>query len=167
MTKFAKFLFAAAICSAGVAYAGETEFLQSLDGSWRGSGTVRLRVNSSPMTVSCKFETETTESSLALKGKCTSLLIFSRVIAADLQVEGAEYSGSYVGGGTGPAGLLGNRSGDSINLDIRWAKNVNGDRAAKMTIEKEGETGMRLTTIDTDPATGEAIITSRIDLKRT
>jgi hypothetical protein len=167
MIRFATLLFAAAICSTGVAYAGETEFLQSLDGSWRGSGTVRLRVNSSPMKVSCKFETDATGTSLALKGKCTSLLIFSRVIGADLQVDGEDYSGSYVGGGTGPAGLLGNRSGDAINLDIRWAKNVNGDRAAKMTIEKMGETGMRLTTIDTNQATGENIITSRIDLKRT
>jgi len=166
MIRFATFLLAATIFSAGVASADEAEFLQSLDGSWRGSGTVAVRADASPMKVACSFKTDTTASSLALNGKCTSLAVFSRVIGADLQVQGADYSGSYVGAGTGTAGLSGNRSGDSINLSIRWAKDVNGDRAAKMTIEKVGETGMRLTTTDTHPTTGESIITSRIDLKR-
>jgi hypothetical protein len=166
MTKLATLLLAATICSAGVAHADEAEFLQSLDGSWRGSGTVEVRADASPMKVSCKFNTDTTASSLALNGKCTSLAIFSRVIGADLKVQGADYSGSYVGAGTGTAGLSGKRAGDSINLDIRWAKDVNGDRSAKMTIERVGETGMRLTTTDTHPTTGESIVTSRIDLKR-
>jgi hypothetical protein len=35
-----------------------------------------------------------------------------------------------------------------------------------MTIEKVGDSGMRLTTVDTDPKTGESIVTSRIDLRR-
>lgn len=35
-----------------------------------------------------------------------------------------------------------------------------------MTIEKVGASGMRLTTVDTDPKTGKAVVTCRIDLRR-
>ena len=56
--------------------------------------------------------------------------------------------------------------GNAINLAIRWAKEVNGDRIAKMTIEKIGSTGMRLTTVDTDPKTGKSVVTSQINLRR-
>ena len=76
------------------------------------------------------------------------------------------YSGSYVGAGTGTAGLTGKRSGNAINLGIRWAKEVNGDRTARLTVEKVGENGMRLTTVDNDPKTGKNVITSQINLRR-
>jgi hypothetical protein len=75
-------------------------------------------------------------------------------------------AGSYTGAGTGPAGLGVRRSGNLINLAITWAKDVNGDRRAQMNIEKVGETGIRLTTIDTDPKTGKSVVTSRINLRR-
>ncbi len=58
------------------------------------------------------------------------------------------------------------RSGNAIKLAILWAKEVNGDRSARMTIEKIGSNGMRLTTIDTDPKTGKGIVTSQINLRR-
>ena len=77
------------------------------------------------------------------------------------QDEWGTYSGSYVGAGTGIAGLNGKRSGNAINLAIRWAKEVNGDRSARMTIEKIGSDGMRLTTVDTDPRTGKALSPAR------
>jgi hypothetical protein len=65
-----------------------------------------------------------------------------------------------------PAGLSGNRSGNALVLGIHWAKKVNGDRAAQLRLEKIGDNGMRLTTIDKDPATGKTIVISRIDLSR-
>jgi translation initiation factor 2 alpha subunit (eIF-2alpha) len=61
---------------------------------------------------------------------------------------------------------MGKRSGDAIDLDIHWAKDVNGDREAQMKIEKIGADGMRLTTVDTDPKTGKSVLTSQIDLSR-
>ena len=61
------------------------------------------------------------------------------------------YKGTYIGSSTGPAGLSGKRSGNALNLGIRWAKDVNGDRSAKLRLEKVGDNGMRLTTVDTDP----------------
>jgi hypothetical protein len=170
MTKIiAKLLLAAALFSLfyeGAAYADESKFLGSLDGNWSGTGTVKLRADSSPVRVSCKFKSDTTASSLELDGKCTGFVVVSRNIGANLKAQGANYRGSYVGSATGTAGLAGKRSGNSINLGIRWAKEVNGDRVARLTIEKLGETAMRLTTVDTHPTSGKSIITSRIDLRR-
>ena len=94
------------------------------------------------------------------------MLIVSRAIGADLKANGTKYSGSYVGAGTGTAGLSGSRSGNAINLGIRWAKEVNGDRKARMTVEKVGENGMKLTTVDVDPETGKSVVTSQINLSR-
>ena len=62
--------------------------------------------------------------------------------------------------------MSGKRSGNKINLGIQWAKEVNGDRTAKMTIEKVGSQGMSLTTVDTDPETGKSVVTSLINLRR-
>ena len=80
-------------------------------------------------------------------------------------MDGETYTGSYVGAGTGTAGLAGSRQGDTINLAIRWAKEVNGDREALLRMEKTAG-GMTITTIDTDMATGEEIVTSEIKLTR-
>lgn len=162
-------LLAACIAPAGgfAAHANDGEFLGSLEGSWAGKGTVKVRTNSDPINVDCTFSTDTSDTSLSLDGKCRGLVIVSRAISADLTASGTSYKGSYTGAGTGVAGLSGKRSGDAINLGIRWAKEVNGDRAAQMTVEKVGENGLRLTTVDEDPKSGERVVTSRIDLRRT
>ena len=160
------FLSATPLCFAAIAHAGEADFLKSLDGNWSGKGTVKVRVNSLPMTVSCKFSADTTERWLSLDGNCTGFLGFSRAIGAIIKSNGSTYSGSYVGAGTGPAGLNGKRAGNTLELGILWAKQVNGDRNAKMTIEKIGSDGMRLSTIDTDPRTGKSVVTSEINLRR-
>lgn len=152
--------------SGSIARADDPAFLKSIAGSWSGKGTVKVRANSPSMNVTCSFTSATTPQSLLLDGKCTSLAIFSRAISANLKARGTQYAGSYVGAGTGTAGLGGQRAGDKINLGITWAKEVNGDRRAQMTIEKVGDTGMRLTTVDTDPKTGKSIVTSCIDLRR-
>jgi hypothetical protein len=160
------FISASVLSFGAIAHAGEAEFLKFLDGSWSGKGTVKVRVNSSPMNVSCKFSSDTTDSTLSLDGNCTGLMGFSRAIGAVIKTNGSTYSGFYVGAGTGTAGLNGKRSGNAIKLGIRWAKEVNGDRSAKMTIEKIGSNGMRLTTVDTDPKTGKSVVTSQINLRR-
>ena len=103
---------------------------------------------------------------MSLDGKCTGLVVISRAIGADLRTDGKSYTGTYVGSSTGPAGLVGKRSGNALNLGIRWAKEVNGDRAARLRLEKIGDDGMRLTTTDTDPSTGEKIVISEINLRR-
>ncbi|WP_246706330.1 MULTISPECIES: hypothetical protein [Rhizobium] len=156
----------ASMLMAGSAIADESAFLKTLAGNWSGKGTVKVRTNAPTLKVTCRFKSDANASSLALNGRCTSLAIFSRVISANLRASGETYTGSYVGAGTGTAGLGGKRAGNAINLAIKWAKEVNGDRRAQMTIEKTGASGMRLTTIDTDPATGRSVVTSRIELRR-
>lgn len=91
----------------------------------------------------------------------------TREISADLKASGAGYTGVYIGSRTGPAQLNGSRAGNALSLGIRWAKEVNGDRKAQLTVEKTSGDGMRLTVTDTDPKTGKTMVTSRIDLKRT
>ncbi len=69
--------------------------------------------------------------------------------------------------GHGVAGLNGKRLGNAIKLAIHWAKEVNGDRSARMTIEKIGSKGMRLNTVDTDrPKSGKSVVTGQINLRR-
>ncbi|SIQ46340.1 hypothetical protein SAMN05880590_104225 [Rhizobium sp. RU35A] len=147
-------------------YADEAAFLRSMAGTWSGKGIVKVRTTSPTVSVTCRFQANTTPQSLSLNGKCTSLAIFSRSISASLRATGSKYAGSYIGAGTGPAGLGGQRAGNTINLGVTWAKEVNGDRRAVMTIEKIGNSALRLTTIDTDPGTGRSVVTSRIDLRR-
>lgn len=161
-------LIAAVVAPIGgfAAHASDGDFLTSLEGSWAGKGTVKVRTNASPVNVNCTFKTDATDTSLSLDGKCRGLVVVSRAISADLTANGTSYKGTYTGAGTGVAGLNGQRSGDAINLGIRWAKEVNGDRSARMTVEKVGSNGLRLTTVDEDPQTGERVVTSQIDLAR-
>lgn len=148
------------------ARADESAFLHSLEGNWAGKGSVKVRVRSPTIRVSCKFKSRAEAASLSLDGNCRGLLVFSRHVTATLQADGSKYSGSYVGAGTGPAGLKGVRTGSAIDLGITWAKPVNGDRKAVMTVEKNGNNGMTLTTTDVDPKTGKNVVTSRIELQR-
>ncbi|MEI2297360.1 hypothetical protein [Ensifer sp. MJa1] len=151
---------------AGSARADEGAFLKSLGGSWAGAGTVRIRTNMSPINISCNFSSEANGLALSMEGVCRGMLLISRSIDAQLRYSGSTYSGSYLGPRGGRAGLNGSRRGDAINLTIRWAKEVNGDRSADLILRKVGANGMRLTTLDVDPASGRRIVTSEINLKR-
>ena len=163
----ARVLLAASVSfGASASGASESDFLTSLKGNWSGTGMVKVRANSSPIKVSCKFASDATPSSLALNGNCRGMVVVSRAISANLKASGARYSGSYTGAGTGKAGLNGRRRGNAINLAIRWAKEVNGDRDARLVVEKVGANGMKLITVDRNPATGKDIVTSQINLRR-
>ena len=166
MTRTLGLLTAAMLCIAAPAHAADGAFLKSFAGSWVGKGTVKVDADSKPIKINCKFASDATESSLSLDGKCTGYVVFSRAIGADVKTDGKTYTGTYKGSSTGPAGLSGNRSGNALVLGIRWAKEVNGDRAAQLRLEKVGDNRMRLTTMDKDPATGKTIVISQINLNR-
>lgn len=167
MTKVFGILAAAAFCvSASPVIADDAEFLASFAGSWNGKGKFRISAGSSPMSVSCSFDAETSATSLSLDGKCRGMVVMSRKIGVTLETNGEGVSGSYVGSTTGPAGLSGRREGSAFDLSIRWAKAVNGDREAQMKVEKVGEDGMKLITTDIDPETGQAVVTGEITLSR-
>lgn len=166
MTKCIGLLAALMLFIGGPAHAADASFLKSLAGSWVGKGSVKVDAGSQPINITCKFASRATDSSLSLDGKCTGYVVFSRVIGADVQTDGKSYTGIYTGSSTGPAGLSGKRSGNALILDIHWAKEVNGDRSALLKLEKVGDQGMRLTTVDKDPATGKNIVISEINLRR-
>lgn len=155
-----------AFTMAEAARADESVFLQSLEGKWEGKGAVRVRTTAPSMTVSCTFDSSTTPSSLALEGSCTGLMVISRALAVNLKSSGGRYTGSYTGSATGVARLSGARRGSAIHLGILWAKNVNGDRNAQITMRKVGNNGMVLTTTDMDPQSRKPVITSEINLVR-
>ena len=159
-------LVASALCFGSAAHAADADFLKSLEGNWAGKGSVKVDADSSPINVNCKFASDTTASSMALDGSCTGLVVVSRDIGANIKTDGKSYTGTYIGSSTGPAGLSGKRSGNALNLGIRWASDVNGDRKAQLRLEKVGDNGMRLTTTDKDPATGKSVVISDINLRR-
>ena len=148
------------------AIAGDADVLASFAGSWSGKGKFRLTTGSSPVTVSCALDADASPTSLSLDGKCRGMVVVSRKIGVKLKADGAGFSGSYVGSTTGPAGLSGSLSGNAFDLSIRWAKAVNGDREAQMRVQKVGENGMKLTTVDVDPRTGKQVVTCEISLSR-
>lgn len=167
MTRAFGVLTAAALCVSSVpAFADDAAFLASFAGSWSGKGKFRITTGSSPVTVSCAMDASASATSLSLDGKCRGMVVVSRKIGVTLKTSGEGVSGSYVGSTTGPAGLSGARQGNAFDLSIRWAKVVNGDRNAKMKVEKVGERAMKLTTIDVDPKTGKTVVTGEIDLTR-
>ena len=159
-------LVASALCFGSAAHAADADFFKSLEGNWAGKGSVKVDADSSPINVNCKFASDTTASSMALDGSCTGLVVVSRDIGATIKTDGKSYKGTYIGSSTGPAGLSGKRSGNALNLGIRWASDVNGDRKAQLRLEKVGDNGMRLTTTDKDPATGKSVVISDINLRR-
>ncbi|HVK91650.1 MAG TPA: hypothetical protein VM468_09675 [Mycoplana sp.] len=148
------------------AMADESAFLQSLVGTWSGKGTVIMRIGKPAINVNCSLNSTAEAASVAMKGTCRGLLVVSRKISAELNAKGASYSGIYVGPSGGRSALSGNRRGDSINLSVRWSKDVNGDRTARMMIQRVGADGLRLRTVDRDLATGKSIATSDILLRR-
>ncbi len=148
------------------AAAAEADFLKSLAGNWNGAGTVMIRIGRNPINVNCDFATTAGASDFSMKGNCRGLLVVRRAVSADLTVSGDRYTGTYVGPSGLPSALSGSRRGNAINLSVRWPRPVNGDRNANMTIEKMGAGGLRLRTVDRDPATGETVVTSSIELQR-
>ncbi|MGX9146086.1 hypothetical protein [Mesorhizobium sp. 128a] len=166
MKSLACFVLAGCLMAAVDARADEADFLSSLQGNFSGKGTVKVTTDARTVNVSCTFNSDATSTSLSLDGNCRGLVVVTRAISADLKASGAKYSGVYVGSRTGPAQLAGSRSGNAINLGISWATEVNGDRKARLTVEKTSDDGMRLTVTDVDPKTGKSVVTSRIDLQR-
>lgn len=151
---------------ADTAVAGEAEFLKSLHGKWAGQGTVRLDIDSSPINVVCNLDSRATDTELSMTGRCKGMVVISGPIGADLKFNGAQYTGSYLRPTGGRAGLAGIRTGNAINLNIHWPNLVNGDRSANLTLQKLGDNGMRLVTVDVDPTSGDRVVISEIHLSR-
>jgi len=155
-----------AIFTVSAANADETDFLETLSGDWQGSGYVRLKPDTKPMTVSCSLDSRASGSALNMDGACRAKVVFSRRIGADLQATGKRYTGSYIGSRRGTARLSGTRSGNTLNLQVKWPDRGSGPREASMQVASLGTGRMRLVTVETHPQTGKQVVTSRIDFSR-
>jgi hypothetical protein len=165
-----KVLFAAALASAamlsGNAYAAEEDFLKSIEGNWTGGGKVLRKLGGENVSVTCNMKSDAQASSFSMGGSCRALLVVTRGFNAKVKTSGNSYSGTYVGVSGKPSTLSGSRKGNTINLNVTWANEMYGDRKATMTIQKVGNDGLRIRTIDRDPSSGKSIVTTHLDLRR-
>jgi len=155
-----------AVMSMSAAALTEKDFLQSLSGSWQGSGQVRLRPDSPPVPVVCTLSSRTNGVSLNLDGSCRAKVVFSRRIGVDLRAEGSRYSGTYVGSRRGVASLAGARTGDTLNLQIKWPDRGDGARVANMQLASSTPGEMRIVTIERHPQTRAKVVTANIQFSR-
>lgn len=153
-------------CLAAEANASEAGFLKALAGDWGGKGMILTKIGGTEINVSCSLRSDASASSFSMNGKCRGLAVVTRAFSANVRVTGQRYSGTYLGPAGQPSRLVGSRQGNAINFDVTWAQVTNGDRKAKMTIEKIGSNRLRLQTVDRDLASGRSVVTSRIDLQR-
>ena len=160
---------AALICSsllASGAHASEEDFLKSIEGQWTGGGKILTKLGGKNVNVSCHMKSDANASRFSMDGTCRALVVVTRSFTANVEASGTRYSGNYVGASGKPPRLAGSRQGNTINLDVTWANEIYGDRAARMTIQKVGENGLRIQTIDRDPQSGKSIVTTVLDLRR-
>ncbi|ABC93975.1 hypothetical conserved protein (plasmid) [Rhizobium etli CFN 42] len=153
-------------CLPAESTASEAGFLQSLAGEWSGTGMVLTKIGGANLKVSCTLRSDAGASAVSMNGTCRGLAVFTRTFSATVNAAGERYTGKYVGPSGLPSKLAGSRKGAALNLRVTWARLVNGDRDAILTIEKVGQNRLRLQTVDKDPASGQPVVTSRIDLQR-
>ncbi len=157
-------LFCASLAASAVA--SEDDFLKSIEGQWTGGGQVLRKLGGEKVKVTCSMQSDANASSLSMDGSCRALVVVSRSFKANVTASGPSYSGNYTGVSGKASKLTGTRAGDTINLDVTWANEIYGDRKARMTIQKVGTNGLRIRTIDQDPSSGETIVTTDLDLRR-
>ncbi|QSY96879.1 hypothetical protein J2J97_21585 (plasmid) [Rhizobium bangladeshense] len=153
-------------CLPAKAIASEAGFLQSLAGDWSGTGMVLTKIGGTNLKVSCTLRSDAGASAVSMNGTCRGLAVFTRTFSATVKAAGNGYTGKYVGPSGLPSKLAGSRKGAALNLRVTWARVVNGDRDAILLIEKIGQNRLRLQTVDQNPASGQSVVTSRIDLQR-
>jgi len=160
---------AAFICTsifATGANASEEDFLKSIEGQWSGGGQVLTKLGGQNVNVSCQMKSDANSSSFSMDGTCRAMVVVTRSFTAKVAASGTRYSGNYIGNSGKPSKLAGARQGNTISLDVTWANEIYGDRSARMTIQKVGNDGLRIRTIDRDPQSGKSVVTTQLDLRR-
>lgn len=148
------------------AMASEADFLKSIEGQWSGGGTALTKIGGTNVSVTCKMKSSAKDVSFAMDGSCRALVVVTRTFTARVKATGASYSGTYVGISGKPSTLQGSRNANTLNLNVTWAAIEYGDNKAVMTIQKVGDNGLRIQTVDKDPTSGKSIVTTDLKLKR-
>ena len=138
-------------------------FIQRFLAKWSGGGSVLLSLTGSPWSVNCQLDSTPGDNAVTLSGRCGLKYLFfiSRSIEARLRyVSGSDsYSGTYSVDGGPPAILSGRRTGNNLNVNVRWPQPVNGHRQAVIAIGNDGHV-LTLKTIDPLGVNGTPITTA-------
>lgn len=142
--------------------------LPDLSGTWRGTGEVQRNENADPINVRCEItgtgNTNNTEFGFA--GACRALLIMKREIGAEIVRRGERFSGIYTGSNAGPAALSGTMTEpDTLTLNMRFEREINGDDQAVMTIRRPTDNTFTIVTRD-KMESGAEIVTADITFSR-
>lgn len=157
----------AALLAIAPATASEADFLQGIEGEWRGEGSARRTADSGPVGINCQLSADSSTSSFSFDGTCRALAVVRQSLSGTLSnTSGTSYEGVYVGPKGGRSTLSGERNGNVINLQVAWAEEVNGDMAARMQVEMPNPDTMVIRTIDESPTTGARVVTSEVTLSR-
>lgn len=142
-------------------------FEEAMVGQWVGGGEVIPNLSEErPYTVKCEFTSEAEDGAFDLDGEC-GVLFIKRGITVSLQRDGDTVTGTYDANlRTGLATLTGDYHPDSMDLNITWGGDVNGDTEAAMRIERADADTLRIMVTDVDPATNEDVVTSDLTLTR-
>ena len=161
-----RFCFAAALAGAfsiSAAGAAPTAFFEDISGNWSGSGNAYL-TKFGEVSANCRLSVSGTGTQIHMKGSCGKL-VFRQALGLTLKNAGGNrFTGTYTGSKTGPAKLEGTLRGDRLVLSIRWGGLVNGDRTAKMVLERTGPNSFAQTVVD--EVSGKIRNTSSFAFKR-
>lgn len=143
------------------------EFIARFDGTWEGDGEVLRNEDGKRRGVSCRVENSRKDNTSLTDGECRSMIIFKRDIGSEitLQPDGS-FTGIYRGADTGPARLQGSLDGDTLELDMTYAKPVYGDHKAVMKITNPANGSYTVSVYDHVNADGELEQVSHIDFRR-
>ena len=147
MKRFCIAIAVAGAFSITAASAAPASFFEDLSGSWSGSGTAYV-AKFGEVTAKCRLSVSGADTQVAMKGSC-GMLVFRQALGLTLKNTGGNrFTGTYTGSKTGPARLDGNLEKDRLVLTIQWGGLVNGDRTAKMVLERTGPNSFAQTVID-------------------
>jgi uncharacterized protein (DUF2147 family) len=163
MKRFCFAITLAGALSISAASAAPTSFFEDLSGNWSGSGRAYV-TKFGEVSASCRLSVSGTDTQIRMKGSCGKL-VFRQALGLTLKNAGGNrFTGIYTGSKTGPAKLEGTLQGDRLVLNIRWGGLVNGDRTAKMVLERTGPNSFAQTVVD--EVSGKTRSTSNFAFKR-
>ena len=138
-----------------------------MTGTWSGRGTVLPNFKQKkPLRVKCEFDVTGSETTVNLDGECGALFVKRKVALALTEGESG-ITGTYDAAlRTGVAELAGTKDGDTIDLEIDWGGEVNGDSEGTLIIERTGADALRIMFRDLNPFSGKEEITTEFELTR-
>jgi hypothetical protein len=122
--------------------AGEGDYIGLFGGFWSGSGVVLN--DAKPWQVNCQIIGRPGVNHLNITGSC-QVFVVSVAITADITYDpkSGRYGGTYTGGEMA-ATISGKRNGDTVDFAMIWAKPINGETRARLTIVNAGKGDLRI-----------------------